>query len=271
MQTNWKAEDRRRLLLCLIIFGLMAALFILPNQFSSLAGGKQVKKGLFQQTKSQEEGLDNYDIRDDAKSVEVAEAFAKYRQTVGQDAAVVADIRGDFVRGEEEFKSRFPTAKVEYNSDIRTPEVMTPDVFKDKIEWLSQPSTLKRADILRNFVKENNSLIGVTDAQANALRVTADYTNPNGYMSFAHLEQFINDIPVFRGEVKAGFNKEGQIMRVVNNLAPGLDYDSLKSDFRDPADSVRAAYHYINQEPQTDLTINKGPSDNLKTTFGQGD
>ena len=47
MQKNWKAEDRRRLLLCLLIFGLMAALFILPNQFSSLAGGKQVRKGLF--------------------------------------------------------------------------------------------------------------------------------------------------------------------------------------------------------------------------------
>src|SRR5215213_10838512 len=98
MQNNWKAEDRRRLLLCLIIFGLMAALFILPNQFSSLAGGKQLRKGLFQQTKSHEEGLENYDIRDDAKSEEVADAFVKYRQTVNKDAALVADIRGEFVR-----------------------------------------------------------------------------------------------------------------------------------------------------------------------------
>src|SRR5215213_4122501 len=250
MQNNWKAEDRRRLLLCLIIFGLMAALFILPNQFSSLAGGKQVKKGLFQQTSSHEEGLDNYDIRDDAKNGEVAEAFAKYRQTAGKDAAVVADIRGDFVRGEEEFKSRFPTAKVEYNSDIRTPEVMTPDVFKNNIQWLSQPSAMKRSEILRSFVKENNSLIGVSDAQANALRATADYTNPNGYLSFAHLEQFINDIPVFRGEVKAGFTKDGQIVRVINNLAPGLDYESLSTDFRNPLDAVNSAFRYINRTPE---------------------
>ena len=272
MQKKWKAEDRRRLLLCLVIFGLMAALFILPHQFSSLAGGKQLKKGLFQQTKSHEEGLDNYDIRDDAKSEEVAEAFARYRQSLNKDAALVADIRSEFVRGEEQFKSRFPTAKVEYNSDIRTPEVMTPDVFKDKIEYLSQPSSLKRSDILRNFVKENNSLIGVTDAQANALKVSADYTNPNGYMSFAHLEQVINDVPVFRGEVKAGFTKDGQIIRVINNLAPGLDYESLSTDFRNPVDAVNAAFRHINRSPEkVDITLNEAASTNLKTVFGEGD
>jgi hypothetical protein len=272
MQKNWKAEDRRRLLLCLVIFGLMAALFILPNQFSSSAGGKQVRKGLFQQTKSHEEGLDNYDIRDDAKNTEVAEAFAKYRQTAGKDAAVVADIRGDFVRGEEEFKSRFPTAKVEYNSDIRTPEVITPDVFRDKVERLSQPSSLKRSEILRNFVKENNALIGVSDAQADSLKVTADYTNPNGYMSFAHLEQFINDVPVFRGEVKAGFTKSGEMIRVINNLAPGLDYESLSTEFHNPLDAVKAAFRNINREPaQVDITRNDAVSTDLKTVFGEGD
>ncbi len=272
MQRNWKAEDRRRLLLCLGIFGLMAALFILPGQFSSLAGGKQVKKGLFQQTSSHEEGLENYDIRENEKSEAVAEFFAKNRQTVGKDAAFVADIRADFVRGEEQFKSRFPTAKVEYNADIRTPEVMTPDVFKNNIEWLSQPSSLKRSEILRNFVKENNSLIGVSDAQAEALVVTADYTNPNGNLSFAHLEQFINDVPVFRGEVKAGFTKDGRIIRVINNLAPGLDYGSLSTDFRNPVDAVRAAARYINYEVKSaDTTRNDAASTDLKVVFGEGD
>jgi hypothetical protein len=272
MQKNWKAEDRRRLLLCLVIFGLMAALFVLPGQFSSLAGGKQVRKGLFQQTKSHEEGLENYDIRENTKSDEVAEFFAKSRQTVGKDAAFVADIRADFVRGEEQFKSRFPTAKVEYNADIRTPEVMTPDVFKNKIEWLSQPSTLRRSDILRNFVRENNSLIGVSDAQIDSLKVTADYTNPNGYMSFAHLEQFIGGVPVFRGEVKAGFTKDGQIIRVINNLAPGLDYGSLSTDFRNPVDAVRAAARHINYEVKsTDVARNEAASTDLKVVFGEGD
>jgi hypothetical protein len=272
MQKNWKAEDRRRLLLCLVIFGLMAALFVLPHQFSSSAGGKQVRKGLFQQTVSQEEGLENYDIRNETKRDEVAEAFAKYRERTGKDAAAVADIRGEFVRGEEQFKSRFPTAKIEYNTDIRTPEVITPDVYKENIQWLSSPSTMKRAEILRNFVKENNSLIGVSDAQADSLRVLADYTNPNGYMSFAHLEQRINEVPVFRSEVKAGFNKDGQIIRVINNLAPGLDYESLSTDFRNPVDAVRAAARNINYElTPVDTTLNSAASTDLKAVFGEGD
>ncbi|HVE56712.1 MAG TPA: M36 family metallopeptidase, partial [Pyrinomonadaceae bacterium] len=272
MQKNWKAEDRRRLLLCLLIFGLMAALFILPNQFSSLAGGKQVRKGLFQQTKSHEEGLENYDIRNDVKSEAVAEAFAKYRDTVGKDSAMVADIRGNFVRGEEQLRSRIPTVKFEYNTDIRTPEVITPDVWKDKIEWLSSPSVMKRSDILRNFIKDNNSLIGVSDAQADALKVTADYTNPDGNLSYAHLEQFIGGVPVFRGEVKAGFRKDGSIIRVINNLAPGLDYESLSTDFRNPLDAVKAAFRNINQEPKSvDVTRNDAASTDLRVVFGEGD
>ncbi len=272
MQKNWKAEDRRRLLLCLVIFGLMAALFVLPYQFSSLAGGKQVRKGLFQQTVSQEVGLENYDIRNETKRDEVAEAFAKYRERTGKDAAAVADMRAEFVRGEEQFKSRFPTAKIEYNTDIRTPEVITPDVYKESVQWLSSPSTMKRAEILRGFVKENNSLIGVSDDQADALRVLADYTNPNGYLSFAHLEQRINGVPVFRSEVKAGFNKDGQIIRVINNLAPGLDYDSLSNDFRNPVDAVKAAARNINYEViSTDITRNDAVSTDLKVVFGEGD
>ncbi|HEY0459881.1 MAG TPA: M36 family metallopeptidase [Pyrinomonadaceae bacterium] len=274
MQKNWKAEDRRRLLLCLIILGLTAALFILPHQFSSLAGGKQVKKGLFQQTKSHEDGIENYDIRNEIKSEEVGDAFAKYRERLGKDSALVADIRGEFVRGEEELKSRIPTVKVEYNSDIRTPEVITPDVWKDNIEWLSPATSasMKRSEILRNFIKQNNSLTGVTDEQADNLRVTADYTNPNGYMSFAHLEQFIGGVPVFRGEVKAGFTKDGRIIRVINNLAPGLDYNSLSTDFRNPADAVRAAAGVINYELKSvDTTPNAAASNDLKTVFGEGD
>lgn len=272
MQKNSKAEDRRRLLLCLVILGLVAGLVYVPYQFSSSASGKKVKKGLFQRTESHEEGLENYDIRNETKREEVAEAFAKYREKTGKDAAAVADVRAEFVRGEEQFKSRFPTAKIEYNSDIRTPEVITPDVYKQNIQWLSSPSTTNRAEILRNFVKENNSLIGVSDSQADALKVLADYTNPNGYMSFAHLEQRINGVPVFRSEVKAGFNKDGQIIRVINNLAPGLDYESLSNDFRNPVDAVRSAARNINYElTSVDTQLNSAASTDLKAVFGEGD
>ena len=268
MKRSSTAAVRNPLLLCLVCLGLVAALVFLPTQFRSEAGGNS-NNGLVQQTKSHDEGLENYDIRLDKT------AYGKivgFRQTVNKDAAVVAKIRADFVRGEEQLRTRIPTVKVEYNSDIRTPEVITPDVWQATIEWLTPASSAKRSEILRSFVKENNSLIGVSDMQADRLRVTADYANPDGNLSYAHLEQKINDIPVFRGEVKAGFTKDGRIIRVINNLAPGLDCESLSTDFLDPADAVRSATGYINHElKSTELTRSDFASTDLKSVFGKGE
>jgi subtilisin-like proprotein convertase family protein len=269
MQKNSTAGVRNPLLLCFVILGLMAALVIVPTQFRSEAGGQKKTKGLVQKTESHEEGLDNYDIREDKSAFEKIVGF---RQSQNKDAVAVADIRSAFVRGEEALKTRIPYAKVEYNGDIRTPEVITPDVWKDKIEMLTAPSNAKHSDILRNFVRENNSLIGITPNQADSLKVVADYTNPDGNLSYAHLEQRINDVPVFRGEVKAGFTKDGRMIRVINNLAAGLDYASLSTDFRDPLNAVKSAAGYINYDlAKLDLNPNSAKSDDLRTTYGTGE
>ena len=269
MQNSFFAGTRGGLLLTLFILALVTALVLVPTQFRSEAGA--TGEGLFQRTVSSNPSLPNFDIRVD-KTEETAEFFSNVRASVGKDASVVADLKDSFVRGEEALRTRLPNVKFEYNDTLRRPEVVTPDVWKDQMEWLTAPSTTKRSEILRNFIRENNELIGVNDAQANALKVTADYTNPNGYMSFAHLEQFINDIPVFNGEIKAGFTKDGKMIRVLNNVAPGLNYDELSTDFRNPTDAVRAAYRYINVTPtEAELTANQGASTKLKTIYGNGD
>lgn len=250
--------------------GLVAALILLPSRFASEAGNNSKnKKGLIDRTESHDPGLENYDIRSD-KSNKAAEAIVRFRQEEGKTAFAVADTRDEFVSGEIELRRSVPTLKVEYNNDLRIPEVIAPDVKKGNA-FLTNASRLKRSEILRNFVKQNDSLIGINESQAEQLKVTADYTNPNGSMSFAHLEQTINGIPVFRGEVKAGFSKNGEIVRVINNLAPGLEYGSLSNDFGDPLDAVKAAAGYINHElKQTELIRNAELSDDLKVTFGTG-
>ncbi|MBK7393221.1 MAG: M36 family metallopeptidase [Chloracidobacterium sp.] len=262
-------ENRWSILLCLVVLAIVTALIAGPRFWPQAEGAKQ--KGLFQRSSSVDEGLPNYDIRS-AKGNDLAAYFESARNSIGKNAVAVADIRDGFVRGEEELKTRIPTVKVEYNSDIRTPEVITPDVWKNTIEWLTPASSAKRSEILRSFVKENNNLVGVTDDQADALSVLADYTNPDGNLSYAHLEQRPNGIPVFRSEVKAGFTKDGRIIRVINNLAPGLDYGSLSTDFRDPLDAVKAAAKYINHElKSTETTRNEKTSTDLKSVFGTGD
>lgn len=275
MQKSFTAETRKGLLLTLVIIGLVAAALIaIPFQFRSEAGSqsksdKNISKDGLNRTVVSEEPM--YDIRED-QSKESSQRLIEFRQKSGKNAVDVADQRERIARGEAALKQRLPNSKVEYNLDIRIPEVISPDVWRSKVDFLTQPSNLKRSDILRNFIKQNNELIGVTNNQVDSLKTFADYTNPDGNLSFVELNQEINGVPVFRGEVKAGFDKEGRMIRVVNNLAPGLEYSSLSTDFRNPADAVKAAAAFVNHQlTKDDVARNDAESTNLKVVFGAGD
>lgn len=267
MQKKSKTSDYRGLVLSVFVIGLAAALFVAPNLFRSEAGNSG--KGLIVRTESHDPALENYDIRNDKAAVETK---VKFRQQAGKDASSIADVSENFVRGENELRTRVSTLKVDYSTDLRVPQVITPDVWKTDIQRLSAPSNDNRAEILRNFVKQNSNLIGIDGAQADALKVTADYTNPSGYMSFAHLEQRINGVQVYRAEIKAGFTKSGEMIRVLNDLTPGIDYEAVSTEFGDPLNAVRKSFGYINAEPtRLDIERNDAASTDLKVVFGNGD
>lgn len=255
-------ETRWSIFLTLLVLGLITAIVIVPSQFQSEAGEKS-------NTAPEVEEPKMYDIREDKTKYEV---LAGFRERNGKNAAFVADNRAAFVRGENAIKARIPHVKIEYNTDIRTPEVITPDVWQKDIKFLSAASGAKRSEILRGFLKQNNDLTGVTDDQADQLAVAADYTNPDGNISYAHLEQLIDGVPVFRGEVKAGFTKDGQIIRVINNIAPGLDYNTLSRDFGSPVDAVAAASARLGRKVEDfEKAPNGKTSTDLKIKFGGGD
>ena len=267
MQKRVRNDRRSGILLCLLVLGVITALAVLPNFNRSKAGGGS---GLIQRTTSLDADIPKmWDIREDKMSQDKLEM---YRQRLGRDASFVADVRDRFVRGEEALKQQLPTAKVEYNTDIRTPEVITPDVYAARVEWLSRPSNEKRSNILREFIRGHQDLVGVNGEQIDQLEVSADYTNPNGILSYAHLDQKIGGVPVFRGEVKAGFRQSGEIIRVINNLAPGLDYNTVSRDFGDAGAAVRmAADHIKHKLVVTETVPNAAESTDLKVVFGSGD
>ncbi len=268
MNKRTKATDYRGILLLgLFVLGMVAALMFMPYQFQSEAVSRKNKW----RTESFEPGYENYDIRTD-KSDEARNFMDASSQALGQSRGMIENHREEFVRGEEQLRASVPTLKVEYNEDIRIPEVIAPDIDRG-FKTLTGPSKgIKHAEILRNFVQENDSLIGVNRVQADQLKVTADYTNPDGNLSYAHLEQFINDIPVFRAEIKAGFTRRGEMFRVINNLAPGLSYDSLSADFGDPVNAVKAAFTKVTR-PITaeDTARNDSLSGDQRVVFGSGD
>ncbi|MBP9664776.1 MAG: hypothetical protein KBD94_09145, partial [Pyrinomonadaceae bacterium] len=258
----------RNIVLTLAVLALITGIIALPYKFAASAAGNG-GSGLFPRTTSHEPDLPYYDIRSDADATGF---LAQARAGTATDAARVADIRDRFVRGEVSLRARVPKLKVEYNQDIHTPEVIATGVWSDRFEYLTERSGGSRASVLRSFIEQNNDLIGVTDPQAAGIRVTADYTNPNGGLSFAHLEQFINDIPVFRGEIKAGFGKDGRMFRVINNLAAGLDEGRLSTEFGDASAALRAAAGHINyQFKPAETAIDREQSTGKKVYFGEGD
>lgn len=263
-----------RMFLFLGVVALVAALGVLPYYMTARA---QIKtgSGLFTRTVSHDPELPNYDIREamnTSKDEAMTEFFASARSSVGRDASEIADIRDGFVRGESKLRARVPDLKIDYSTDMRHPSVVSPDVYKAKINRLTSPSGGNRVQILKSFLKDNNELIGMPDQEIDGLKVKVDATNPNGYLSFVYLTQEINGIPVYRSELRAGFTKTNEIIRVLNDMTPGIDYGSASSDFGDPLAAVNRAYLYINKDPGAEsLVRNDKTSTDLKTVYGQGD
>ncbi len=269
MHSKFSGRKALGYLTFLLVVTFAAGVFLSTDGVEA-GGSDESSNGLNAKTVSHSARFENFDIRSD-KSDNSANTVLEFRSEAGQTAARIADVRDEFVLGELALRTSVPRLVVEYNLDLKAPEVIAPDVKKGGA-FLTGSSRSSRIETLRSFAKENSLLVGVDGVQVDELRVAADYTNPSGNLSFTHLSQEINGIPIFRGELKAGLTKDGRIVRVINNLAPGLDYDSLSQNFGDPLDAVRAAAKNIGydlQEP--DVTRNDGASNELKVVFGQGD
>src|SRR5215204_3857237 len=185
--------------------------------------------------------IPDYDIRAD-KSDAARATVEKFLSEAGKTSSDISAARKQSLRAET------AGLKIERSGNLQIAEVIAPD-FAPNDAFLTAPSGEKRAAVLKNFLKQNSELIGLDDSQIDALETTADYMNPDARLSFVHFEQKIGGIPVFGGEVKAGFTKRGEIIRIINNLAPNLDYASLSGDFGDSEPAAQNAVKFINSAP----------------------
>lgn len=151
-----------------------------------------------------------YDIRED-HAVEASEKLRAMRGAISPDAM------------SNSTNSRF---KLEHSPLVGTNEIVTP---RDAQTFLAVTDGRTRAKTLSDFVMSNRDLFGAIPTSQ--LEKIADYENPAGNISFAHFVQHIDGIPVFGAEVKAGFTRHGEMFRVINSLAPGLDPHPVATDF----------------------------------------
>lgn len=264
MKEHASTESRFRILFVILSLCLIVSIAIAPAFLSSEAKVKP-GKGLSQQTKSHDDSLPNFDIRTDKASYGL---LSSLRNRNGKSASYVADFRDGFVDGEAELKRSVETAEVIYGPHSRTPEVIGIDVLQGK-EVLA-PAIGTRAETVKQFIGANTSLFGLRADQASDLKVIADYKNPEGEMSFVRLEQQINGVKVFAGEVRAGFNKEGDLVRVINNLAAGAN-EGASDSFGDPAAAYDIAVNNLGKLSELGRLDAVNFTKDGRYKFGDGD
>jgi len=199
----------RGVLASICCFALLAFLSLLPAFFKTSAGNNRSHD-----SESKAARFGDYDIRTDKAA---SEKVAEFRGHASKNAVDVANLRGSFAHGEKKLRGKISSLKVEYNDDLRIPEVIGPDVRGGK-EFLNAPTTEKRSEVLKRFLTDNDQLTGVSVEHVAKLKLASDYKNPEDDLAMAEYEQELNGIPVFRGSVKAGFTKRNQIVRPLVGL-----------------------------------------------------
>src|SRR5215213_7034640 len=159
----------------------------------------------------------NYDIRDD-ESANARASKDKHRQKLSpKQKEQKADAARTMRIARERLAGQVPGLEVKY-SNAGSAEMVA--VEPGKKMFLTDPSADARENIVRSFVRRNASLYNLTARQVAQLKKTADYTNPEGNLSWVELRQEINGIPVFQGELRAALTRNGEIVRTVGRLAP---------------------------------------------------
>jgi hypothetical protein len=250
------------------VLGLLALVTSIAQQFRTRAFVGGDRPGGDNVTRSHNPEIPNYDIRLD-KSPEAVEARDGFRQKAGRDLRAVGTARQRTMKGIDELQRNVPDLKVDFSPDLDAPEVVGTDVLRGST--LTAPSNMKHDAMVRNFITQNQAVYGLSSSQVGELRTIADYTNPSGNLSYVDLEQHINGIPVFRGELRAVITRQGEIARTVSNIAPGLNYDSVSRNIGSPSDAVAAAAKMIGHDATGgDVVVTDRSTDGNKVTFEKG-
>lgn len=214
---------------------------------------------------SKTEFISDYDIRSE-QNESVKEITESFIENAGQTEKSIQLNKKNSYRAIEKLRSNFPKLTIEYNKDLNIPEII--DFTNDAKTHISVSKKLgNRADILREFISQNSEIFGLSPTQISQLILTADYTNPNDVLSFVTFEQRIKEIPVFRGEIKAGFTKHNKIFRIVNNLAPNLENTTVSEDFGTAEKAVLNAAEHLNLQTTHDIKPVAEDANKLKVTF----
>ena len=269
----------RWVLLASIAVAVSAVVFTFGPVASSQSSRKGERSKVNPKT-TERRGLENYDIRvrraDEAETAVAPKKGATTTLSIDTQKPAVATqrqreaaaaVQQSMRTAEQQLAARLPNLKVNYNETLRVPEI----VKVDGAGVLASAASESRESTLRTFVSENAALYGLSRAQAAQLVRFSDYENPAGNLAFVELEQQINGIPVFQGYVRGVLTKEGQLVRTVSLIAPGLNASTLSTTPKlNPAEAVAAGIQSINLKVDGSLNVLDSAADGHSHLVSRG-
>jgi len=209
MQSSLSINRRLWVLLAVVSIGGILLSGTPPSIVSSKTQAKMP------QTRTRK--IENYDVRDKDSDRQVAMAKHGLQSGTARENRLKLD---DTMKvAQARLKKQKSNLDVEWNQKVGAPEIV--GVLSSQ-EKLTARSNSKRSEIVRQFIADSHDLYGLTLNDVAQLKTTADYANPNGNISWVELEQQINGIPVFQGNLRAGLTKDGELIRTTGLLVPGL-------------------------------------------------
>src|SRR2546429_1075358 len=207
-------------------------------------------------------GLPDFDVRTAKEGRAVRNVLNPPSATVGRRAAIAADIAA----AKQRLEWSIPGIIVEMHPVLGVPEVVTA-----RGKFLTRPNPKADADqVVRNFLLSAAPLYGLSQADVKTLRTTANYTNPEGNLKWVTLEQRLNGIPVFRGELRAAVSPDGEIATMVSELVPGLDPTTLGASKVSPEQAIQLAADHVGVRLGPVPALIGRSSDGLRHRFERG-
>src|SRR5215216_3863241 len=102
-----------------------------------------------------------------------------------------------------------------------SPITAAPEMVSGDREPLSAPvSGRPGIDIVRDFLRANSALYGLTGADIDALHFLGESVSPDSGLRMVRVEQRINGLPVFQSETRFILDREGRVWRSLGLLVP---------------------------------------------------
>jgi subtilisin-like proprotein convertase family protein len=234
----------------------------------SMRAADAAGRGAKGQVAADNRAKENFDIR----NKESEEAVSKFERRMEKLSSKQKEKNADF-------KLAMETARERKARSVRGLEVTfcnltnSPEVVQARgggRKFLTPSSKQPRESVLRGFINDNGNLFGMSAQQVARLRKTAEYTNPNGKLSWLRMEQRWNGMKVFRGEMVAAFTRDGEMVRTIGELTAGPEEQELPTvpEVSAAAAVVVAAASVDVTVTESDLVVKKSSPNGGTAVFG---